>query len=338
MTAATLRLFPASGPASTADPATPDGPGTVSGPATTAWAVLGTTAELAVADPALLADACDLLCDDLADVDAACSTYRPGSELLAVNAAAATGRPVRVSPLLADVISAALRAARQTSGTVDPTGGARARPAPGPGVTIAARASWRDVRLDADLLTLPPGTWLDPSATTWAWAADRSAAWIADRLGCGVLISLGGDVATGGQAPPGGWRIRVDGATVAIRGGGLATAGASASAWHCGGDVLTAILRPWHGTLMSAPWRLASVTAASCADASAAATAAIIKGYDAPGWLASLGLPARLASVHGTARLVSGWPPAGPPPPKPPAGQPPAGPPAGTQQEGTALA
>jgi thiamine biosynthesis lipoprotein ApbE len=288
------------------------------GPATATWPALGTTAELAVTDRALLADARDLLTDELAGVDAACSTYRPGSELLTVNAAATAGHPVPVSPLLASAIGAALRTARRTNGALDPTCGARTLAAPGAtgpsgsglDVTIRACASWRDVQLDTGngLLTLPAGTWLDPSATTWAWAADRSAAWIAGRLGCGVLISLGGDVAAAGRAPAGGWRVQVDGETVAISGGGLATSGPGAARWQHGGDVLAAILRPRHGTLLPAPWRLASVTAASCAEASAAATAAIIKGHDAPGWLASLGLPARLASVHGTVRLVSGWP------------------------------
>ena len=282
-------------------------------PATTSWPALGTMAELAVTDPVLLADARDLLAGELADVGSACSTYRPDSELLAVNAAAAAGHPVPVSPLLAGAISAALRAARQTNGAVDPTCGARTLAGPGTaglGVTIRACATWRQVQLDTvnGLLTLPPGTWLDPSATTLAWAADRSAAWIAGRLGCGVLVSLGGDAAAAGPAPDGGWRIGVDGSTVAITGGGLATSGPGAARWQHGGDVLAAILRPRHGTLLPAPWRLASVTAASCAQASAAATAAIIKGHDAAGWLASLGLPARLASVHGTVKLVSGWP------------------------------
>jgi thiamine biosynthesis lipoprotein ApbE len=289
---------------------------TKGGPATTAWPALGTTAELAVTDPALLADARDLLTDELAQVDAACSTYRPGSELLSVNAAAAAGHPVPVSPLLAGAISAALQAARQTNGAVDPTCGAQTLASPGPtslDLTIRACASWRGVQLDTagGLLTLPAGTWLDPSATTWAWAADRSAAWIAGRLGCGVLISLGGDVAAAGPAPAGGWRVRVDGETVAITSGGLATCGPGAARWQHGGDVLAAILRPRHGTLLPAPWRLASVTAGSSAQASAAAAAAIIKGPEAPDWLASLGLAARLASVHGSVRLVSGWPPPG---------------------------
>jgi thiamine biosynthesis lipoprotein len=50
------------------------------------------------------------------------------------------------------------------------------------------------------------------------------------------------------------------------------------------------------------------VTAASCVDANAASTAAVIRGERAPHWLASLRLPARLVRGDGTALAVAGWP------------------------------
>jgi thiamine biosynthesis lipoprotein len=50
------------------------------------------------------------------------------------------------------------------------------------------------------------------------------------------------------------------------------------------------------------------VTAATCADANAASTAAIIRGDQAPGWLTSLGLPARLVDIGGRVQTVAGWP------------------------------
>ena len=188
------------------------------------WPALGTLAALAVTDPAALPEARELLTAELAAVDAACSTFRDDSELVAVNAAARRDRPVRVSPLLAEAIGAALRAADQTGGDVDPVTGpgtvrapgqdavTRLRPSSAPmRLVITASASWRQVRLDREngLLDLPPGSGLDLGATAWAWAADRAAASIAARLGCGVLVSLGGDVAACGEPPPGGWRIRV---------------------------------------------------------------------------------------------------------------------------------
>lgn len=343
---------PASPPANPwrASPATaPPAPTAASRPvpAVAEWPALGTLAALAVTDPMALPEACELLTAELAAVDAACSTFRDDSELVAVNAAACQDGPVRVSPLLAEAIGAALRAAEQTGGDVDPVAGPEISVAPGVRAityaqqagtsmqragaplrfVITATANWRQVRLDEEngLLDLPPGGWLDLGATAKAWTADRAATAIAARLGCGVLISLGGDVAASGEPPHGGWRIRVQdkarpaagrpaaqpagpAALVSIDSGGLATAGASAVRWRHGGDVLQHILRPRDDGPAVPAWRTASVTAASCAEASAASTAAIIRGSQAIGWLSGLGLPARLVDTAGRVRTVAGWP------------------------------
>ncbi len=48
--------------------------------------------------------------------------------------------------------------------------------------------------------------------------------------------------------------------------------------------------------------------AATCTDANAAATAAIVRGADAPSWLAGLGLAARLVADDGSITRVGGWP------------------------------
>jgi thiamine biosynthesis lipoprotein len=162
---------------------------------------------------------------------------------------------------------------------------------------------------------------LDLGATAKAWAADRSAARLATALGCGVLVSLGGDIAVAGETPPGGWRVRVQDVTgrpedppvgpsavVAIRDGGLATSSTTARRWRRGGDVLHHILDPRTGLPAPPCWRTVSVAAASCADANTASTAAIIRGRDAPGWLTSLGLPARLVDEAGNVHTVGGWP------------------------------
>jgi thiamine biosynthesis lipoprotein len=301
-----------------------------------------------------LPEACKLLTAELAAVDAACSTFRDDSELVAVNAAARQDGPVRVSPLLAEAIGAALRAAEQTGGDVDPVAGPEIFVAHGVRaityaqragtsmqragtsmqragaplrLVITATANWRQVRLDEEngLLDLPSGAWLDLGATAKAWTADRAATAIAARLGCGVLIGLGGNVAASGEPPHGGWRIRVQdkarpaagrpaaqptgpAALVSIDSGGLATAGAGAVRWRYGGDVLQHILRPRDDGPAVPAWRTASVTAASCAEASAASTAAIIRGSQAIGWLSGLGLPARLVDTVGRVRTVAGWP------------------------------
>jgi thiamine biosynthesis lipoprotein ApbE len=191
------------------------------------------------------------------------------------------------------------------------------------GVSVRTIPGWRSVAVDvaAGNLTVPADVQLDLGATVKAWAADRSAAAIADRLGCGVLVSLGGDTAVAGPPPPAGWPIRVQDATmpleetpdgpsqvVSIRAGGLATSSTAARRWHHGGDVLHHILDPRTGLPAAPVWRTVSVAAATCADANTAATAAIIRGNRAPGWLTSLNLPARLVSVEGGITTVANWP------------------------------
>jgi thiamine biosynthesis lipoprotein len=171
-------------------------------------------------------------------------------------------------------------------------------------------------------VSVPAGTRLDLGATAKAWAADRGAAMISAGLGCGVLVSLGGDIAVAGQAPAGGWRIRVQDVTgspgdpppgpsavVAITAGGLATSSTAARRWRRGGDVLHHILDPRSGLPAPRVWRTVSVVGPTCADANTASTAAVIRGESAPAWLAGLGLPARLVRESGAVLTVGGWPP-----------------------------
>jgi thiamine biosynthesis lipoprotein ApbE len=308
--------------------------GTTTGPATACWTSLGCLVHLTVTEPGALDAARALLEADLAALDAACSRFRPDSELAQLDQA--DGRPVPVSPLLAEAVAVALRAAELTGGDVDPTVGEAIVaagydrdftliPADGPAVNLAVRAvpGWHQVRLDVGsrTLTMPAGVRLDLGATAKAWTADRAAARIAGTLDTGVLVGLGGDISVAGPAPDGGWRIRVQDVTghpdedpcgpatvVAITGGGLATSSTTARRWRRGGSVLHHILDPRTGLPPAPVWRTVSVTAATCADANTASTAAIIRGDAAPGWLARLRLPARLVADSGRVETVAGWP------------------------------
>jgi thiamine biosynthesis lipoprotein ApbE len=293
------------------------------------WRALGTLIRLVVTEPRCLAEARRLLEADLAAVDLACSRFRADSEICALHASGGQ----QVSPLLAEAIAVALRAAELTDGDVDPTVGAamsavgydhdfeQVGGADGPPVTVRTIPGWRQVHLDGQLLTMPEGVLLDLGATAKAWAADRSAARIAEQIGCGVLVSLGGDIAVAGPAPEDGWRIRVQDVTsepddppvgpytlVAIHDGGLATSSTHARRWQRGGDVLHHILDPRTGLPAEPVWRTVSVAAATCADANAASTAAVIRGRAALGWLARLGLPSRLVDATGAVFTVAGWP------------------------------
>jgi len=314
---------------------TTDAAGPVTGEASASWHALGTGVQVTVTEGRQLAAARAMLEADLAAVDLACSRFRPDSEIVALDRVTGGG-PAEVSPLLAEAIAVALRAARLTDGDVDPTVGAAmnavgydrdfslvAREGPAVKLTVRTIPGWRQVEFDeqARLLRLPPGVRLDLGATAKAWAADRAATRIAAATGGGVLVSLGGDVAVSGRAPDGGWRIRVQdvsgrpedpptgpSAVVAIRTGGLATSSTAARRWRRGGDILHHILDPRTGLPAAVVWRTVSVAAATCTDANIASTAAIIRGRAAPAWLTELGLPSRLVDEAGRVHTVAGWP------------------------------
>ncbi len=299
------------------------------------FAVFGTTAVLLVTDPGVLGRARALADAELAAVDRAANRFRPDSEISRLNRAAGAG-PLAVSGLLAELIGQALRAAELTGGAVDPTcgqalaaagydrdfglirdGGARqgaprrARPRVPGAHAVRLDASGRVVRLD-------DGARLDLGATAKAWAADRCADLIASALACGVLVSLGGDIAVAGPPPDGGWRVRVTddhaagpdspGQVVTITSGGLATSSITVRAWTLAGQPRHHIIDPATGAPAAGCWRTVSVSAGTCTDANIAATAAIVKGESALAWLASAGLPARLVRHDGAVVTASGWP------------------------------
>ena len=195
---------------------------------------------------------------------------------------------------------------------------------PSPPTLVARRLSGhRTVELDAARSTvrIPAGIVLDLGATAKAWAADRGARAVWDAARCGVLVSLGGDIATAGTAgsgSTGGWRIHVTddhrsgpdapGQTVAIAAGGLATSSVAVRRWRRGGHAMHHIIDPASGAPAGGPWRTVSVAAADCTDANIAATAALVRGHRAPAWLDGLGLPARLVAHDGAVLRIGDWP------------------------------
>ena len=280
-------------------------------------------------DPHVVVAASQLLDAELDRVEAATSRFRADSEVRHLQREA-DGSPVPVSVDLLEAVGVALRAASMTDGAVDPTVGAALcrlgydrdfgdvspgvegrLPSPGP------VPGWRSVVLDteAGTVTVPPGTLLDLGATAKAWAADRAAAAIAGRLGCGVLVSLGGDLAVE-AAPPAGFTVGVadvcgdpDAPTaVSIVSGGLATSGVGNRHWTLGGTPVHHLVDPSTGLPVATPWRTVTVAAGSSVDANTASTAAHVLGDAAPTWLAARDLPARLVAHDGSVVTVAGWP------------------------------
>jgi len=206
---------------------------------------------------------------------------------------------------------------------------------------------WQAVRLNENVLTVPERLMLDLGATAKGLGADRAArAAYAAAGGGGILVSLGGDMAVAGRPPVGGWPVLVadehrqtrearnfgsggrrsgqggrassarppdeadPGVAQQIRlsRGGLATSSVTCRRWLRGGAALHHIIDPRTGLPASGPWRTVSVVAASCAEANAASTAAIVAGDEAFGWLTAQGLPARLIGHDGLVRQTAGWP------------------------------
>jgi thiamine biosynthesis lipoprotein len=290
---------------------------------------MGTMNGVAVDDPDALEPALAAARAVIHAVDAACSRFRSDSEISELNRSAGQG-PIRVSELLDDAIGAALSAAASTGGLVDPTIGRLMErigytvtfadlPENGPSIDlqICSAPGWESVIHDRvnRTVTIPDGASIDLGAVGKAWAADRAARAAAQRTGAGVLVACGGDVAVSGPSPAGGWRVRVAETTdsspwqdIHVFDGGVATSGTGSRTWRRGGEVLHHILDPSTGLPAESPWVMASVAAASCAEANAASTASVVLGDAAPSWLDALGVPARLVRRDGTIVTVGQWP------------------------------
>lgn len=305
-------------------------------PAATSFRAIGTTNRIHVTDPATLLPATTIAREHLAALDVAASRFRPDSEV-SVLARRAAHKSVTspVSPLLADYLRAAIRAARITDGLVDFTVGAalvaagydvdldavRGRtepfrvaaggvPQPGPAVP-----GWQAVALDdLDVLSCPAGTLIDLGATAKAHAADVIARRLHAALPGGFLVNLGGDIASSGTLPAGGWRIGVEAAggqvrqVVALTGQAVATSSTRLRTWQTDSGPAHHVIDPRTGRPADPLWAQVTCVAADALEANAATTAAIVLGADAPAWLSANGIPARLDHRDGTVATTPGWP------------------------------
>jgi thiamine biosynthesis lipoprotein len=68
------------------------------------------------------------------------------------------------------------------------------------------------------------------------------------------------------------------------------------------------LIDPRTGGPSAGELRTATVAAASCAEANAAAAAVVVGGYDGLAWLLATGLPGRVVSIDGEVFTVGGWP------------------------------
>ena len=296
------------------------------------WSAIGTVNTVLVTEPAAIASAARIAERYVARLDAAASRFRPDSELSRITARArADAVTVTVSPILGGCLDAALHAARLTDGIVDPTVG-RAVAAAGYDADLAEvqsrgdapaaasyatpGADWRgvDYRARDHRLTMPRGSRIDLGATAKAAAADAIAAELRDVLPGGFLVNLGGDIATSGTDPEGGWPIAVAdhlGHTLQViagHGQAFATSSTQKRTWTQGGRRRHHIIDPRTGEPADVTWTQVTCAAATAVEANAASTAAIVLGPAAPVWLEERGIPARLDHVSGRVATTPGWP------------------------------
>jgi thiamine biosynthesis lipoprotein len=257
---------------------------------------MGVTVEIGGADRSLVQQIRELF----AEREAVFSRFRSGSELSRINRSDAT--VVEVSPGFARAVSVALAAAEQTRGLVDPSLGAAIEAAgydrnfdelvpderppghPHPG-------SWRALAIVGTILFRAAGTKLDLNGVVKSMAVDDAVA----LLSGDGYVSAGGDLATRGELDV----LLPSGATVALRGGGIATSGSSRRSWIRGGVLQHHLIDPRTGRPVRSCWTDVTVAAGSCIAADVAARAAFILSEKGPGWLDDRGLAGSFVAPEG---------------------------------------
>jgi len=285
------------------------------------WKQWSCRMRLVVTHASVLPAARELVDSYLAKVDDAANRFRDDAETVRLSSRSGWAT---LSPTLADLLGEALEAARFSDGDVDPTVGAAMRRVGydrdielvtgdnGPvRAVVRPVPGHRRVRLVGAQVHCPRGTELDLGATAKAVAADRAAELVHQAFGTGVLVALGGDIATAGSALTGGWQVRVEdgGEQVALpAGAAIATSSTVSRRWQRGARTLHHVVDPRTGQPARRVWRTVTVAAATCLHANTVTTASLVRGERALDWVRGLGLPARFVREDGTVVTTPGWP------------------------------
>jgi thiamine biosynthesis lipoprotein len=256
------------------------------------------------------------------------SRFLPHSELSALNRQA--GVEVTVSPLLCEVLGAALDAAWATDGLYDPTllpqltqlGYDRSFETmpdlvPTLAFPTAPGGRWREISLDRARrrVRLTPGMALDFGGIAKGMAVDAAL----ERLqAAGVeeaLVNAGGDLAAYGlPTGEGAWPVSITGYrddvwTVPLHHGALATSGTARRHWRQGGERRHHLLDPRTGRPADSGLWSVSVVAARCVQAEVAAKVAFVLGsQDGARFLHDRGLAGLLIEENGRSHTAGAWP------------------------------
>lgn len=260
----------------------------------------------------------------------ALSRFLPESELSRLNARAGTA--VEVSPLLWNVLTTALEAARATDGRYDPTllrqmlwigydrtfadidrEGRMAAPTVG---QARVGGDWQLIQLDQARrrVTLPEGAGLDFGGIAKGMAVDAALDQLRALGLTPALVNAGGDLAVAGQ-PPGqhDWPIAVPGRdrhwTIPLRNGAIATSTITRRNWRQGDEVRHHLIDPATGEPAQSDILSATVVAPYCRQAEVGAKVALLLGARAGAqFLVAHGLAGLLIPTTGDYLAAGAWP------------------------------
>ncbi len=293
------------------------------------WDAMGTTIT-ALLPEADAATACASIATLFAAWEARLSRFDPESALAHLNRqggkSATGGVWVTVDPLLYVVLATALQAAQATDGVFDPSLLRQLRAAgydrsfemlathqPARSVVAQPGGGWRAIQLDAaaQRVFIPPATEIDLGGIAKGMAVDAALLALREAGLSAALINAGGDLAVLG-VPPGldQWTVALPGgALIGVRAGALATSGTTWRRWYQGAIAQHHLLDPRTGAPVQTELAVATVAAASCAQAEIAAKVAFILGVEAGlMFLQRHALGGVLVLADGTRRGTPDWP------------------------------
>ena len=260
----------------------------------------------------------------------ALSRFLPESELSHLNARAGTA--VEVSPLLWDVLTTALEAARATDGRYDPTLlrqmlwigydrtftdiDMKGRTATPPVGQARIGGDWRLIQLDQAQrrVTLPAGAGLDFGGIAKGMAVDAALGQLRALHLTPALVNAGGDLAVAGQPPSQpDWSIAIPGRdrhwTIPLRNGAIATSTVTRRNWRQGETARHHLVDPATGEPARSDILSATVVAPYCRQAEVGAKVALLLGARAGvRFLAARGLAGLLVPTTGDYLTAGPWP------------------------------
>lgn len=298
--------------------------------ASTAWTDWSCLVRLTVADESALELARDRLVALMTDIARSANRFDPDSDISRINLHA--GHMVSVDTRTLAVVDAALDAAAETGGAVDPTIGLHVARSgyihdiekirgqlisdvPPTAEVTPCQADWTRVQINHALgqVGVPAGMALDLGATAKPFAADLAVVELSTSLGTPVLVEIGGDVSVSDQLDDG-WEVDVSETgqgphqQVTIGRGGIATSSTTAQRWRTHAGEQHHIIDPRTGLPAVGPWRTVTVWSDTALEANSASTAAIVLGDEAESYLDELDLAARLVSRDGEIVTTGNWP------------------------------